>query len=235
MGTQIADIAGGSLHGVVGILAAVNYRAQSGEGQHVDVSMTDAAFSMNLLYGTDYLASRREPEPEAELLNGGSFYDYYETADGRYMSVGSLEPHFFQRLCMTLGGEALCSEGAKQDPARQRAFKARLAEIFKGKTFREWCEIFADQDACVEPVLKFSEACRNEQIQHRGMVVPVPTEAGAQVEQIAHPIKMSRCKPVYRFAGGRLGAHNREVLEETGLDDSARERLLASGAMGRSR
>jgi alpha-methylacyl-CoA racemase len=232
MGTQIADIACGSLHGVVGILAAVNHRHITGQGQYVDISMTDAAFSLNVMYGTDYLAAGIEPAPGKEMINGGSFYDYYETADGRYISVGSLEPQFFERLCMTLGGQELLSQGAKQDPARQTAFKQTLDGIFKTKTLAEWQSIFADKDACVEPVLKFSEACKHEQIRERGMVVSVPHANDSTIEQIAHPIKMSLCHPRYDHAGVKLGAHNEQVLDELGLDGAFKEALLASEAMG---
>ena len=235
MGTQIADIACGSLHGVIGVLAAVNHRHCTGEGQYVDISMTDAAFSLNIMYGTDYLASGAEPSPGKELLNGGSFYDYYETADGRHISVGSLEPHFFERLCTTLGGEELLSQGSKQDPARQRAFKQTLQGIIKEKTLKEWSEIFADKDACVEPVLKFSEACRNEQVQAREMLVSVPSGNGSNLKQIAHPIKMSNSEPKYQYAGVRLGEHNREILDELAISTELKEALLGSEAMGRGK
>jgi crotonobetainyl-CoA:carnitine CoA-transferase CaiB-like acyl-CoA transferase len=232
MGTQIADIACGSLHGVVGILAAVNHRHVTGEGQYVDISMTDAAFSLNAMYGTDYLAAGIEPCQGKEMINGGSFYDYYETSDGRYLSVGSLEPHFFERLCITLGGEELLSQGAKQDPARQRAFKYRLEGIFKEKSLAEWESIFSDADACVEPVLKFSEACKHEQIKERGMVVSVPYPDGSTVDQIAHPIKMSLSKPIYKHVGVKLGEHNDQILDELNIEEALREALISSRGMG---
>lgn len=232
MGTQIADIACGSLHGVVGILAAVNHRHATGQGQHVDISMTDAAFSLNVMCGADYLATGLEPGPGQSLLNGGSFYDYYETADGRYISVGSLEPQFFQRLCLTLGGEELLQLATKQDASSQKAFKQSLEERFKQKSLAHWQSIFSDKDACVEPVLKFSEACHNEQIKARGMVVAVPISSDQAIDQIANPIKMSTCEPRYDYAGVRLGEHNSEVLDELGIDPGLREALLASNAMG---
>ncbi|MEH6570424.1 MAG: CaiB/BaiF CoA-transferase family protein [Halioglobus sp.] len=232
MGTQIADIAGGSLHGVVGILAAVNHRHVTGEGQYIDVSMTDASFSLNVMHGTDCLAAELEPTPGKEILNGGSFYDYYETAEGRYFSVGSLEPQFFERLCLILGGEELLKQGVKQDPARQKAFKKTLEAIFKTKTMAQWQTIFSDHDACVEPVLQFSEACKHEQIQEREMVVSVPHSNGSSVEQIAHPIKMSASKPMYRHVGVKLGEHNEQILDELNVDAEKREALLSSRGMG---
>ena len=231
MGTQVADIACGSLHGVVGILAAVNHRHVTGDGQYVDISMTDAAFSLNVMYGSDYLAAGIEPSAGKEMINGGSFYDYYETSDGRYISVGSLEPQFFERLCITLGGEALLSQGAKQDPARQAAFKQTLEGVFKTKTLAQWQTIFSDQDACVEPVLRFSEACKHEQIRARDMVVSVPYADGSTVDQIAHPIKMSLSKPIYKHVGVKLGEHNEQILDEMNIDGSLRDTLLSSRGM----
>jgi crotonobetainyl-CoA:carnitine CoA-transferase CaiB-like acyl-CoA transferase len=232
MGTQVADIACGSLHGVVGILAAVNHRHITGDGQYVDISMTDAAFSLNVMFGSDYLAAGIEPAAGKEVINGGSFYDYYETSDGRYLSVGSLEPQFFERLCMTLGGMQLLNQGVRQDPASQRVFKQTLQRIFKSKTLEHWRSVFADKDACVEPVLKFSEAASNPQIRQREMVVAVPHSNGSMIDQIAHPIKMSRCEPRYQFTGVKLGEHNSQILDELEITDTLRQALIESKAMG---
>jgi len=111
LGMQVADVAGGSLHGVIGLLAAVIARQQSGQGTHLDVSMTDCAFSLNAMAGAGYLACGEEPEWEDQMLNGGSFYDYYRSRDGRWMSVGSLEPGFMQQLCTVLGRPELAAQG----------------------------------------------------------------------------------------------------------------------------
>ena len=99
-GTQLADIAGGSHHGVIGLLSAVIQRqgrnAGDRRGQHVDVSMADAAFGLNCMYGATALFSGISPSPGKEVLNGGNpCYAFYETADGRYLSVGALEPQTF--------------------------------------------------------------------------------------------------------------------------------------------
>jgi crotonobetainyl-CoA:carnitine CoA-transferase CaiB-like acyl-CoA transferase len=129
-------------------------------------------------------------------------------------------------------GADLLAQGAKQDPARQRAFKHSLEDLFRTKTLKEWQSIFADKDACVEPVLKFSEACQHEQIRERGMVVSVPLSNGSTVEQIAHPIKMSRSEPMYRHVGVKLGEHNDEILEEIGSCVEGRDAISATRAMG---
>ena len=232
MGIQIADIAGGSLHSVIGILAAVNHRAVTGEGQHVDVSMTDTAFSLNALFGCNYLAANEEPRSGEMQLNGGSFYDYYETADERYMSVGGIEPHFFRALCITLGGEELLALGMRQDRDSIQQFRAELERRFKQKTQAQWCEFFADKDACVEPVLSFAEATENEQLVARGMITEVPTPASGSQRQIASPIKFSASRARYHFSGVQLGAHSGEVLAGLGMSETDIERLAASGVLG---
>ncbi len=232
MGVPIADLAGGSLHSVIGILAAVNHRTVSGEGQHVDISMTDAAFSLNVLFGCNYLAANEEPHSGEMLLNGGSFYDYYETSDGRYMSVGSLEPHFFRVLCLTLGGEALLVLGRRQEKDSIRQFRAELERLFKQKTQAQWCEIFAEKDACVEPVLSFAEATENEQLVARGMMTDVPMPEGTVQRQISNPIKFSAARARYDFSGVSPGEHNTEILSGLGMSEKDIKQLAASGVLG---
>ncbi len=88
LGVQVADVAGGSLHAVIAILAAVVERARSGLGQYIDISMTDCAVSLNNMAASAQLAANHNAEAESAALNGGSFYDYYRCADGRYLSIG---------------------------------------------------------------------------------------------------------------------------------------------------
>jgi crotonobetainyl-CoA:carnitine CoA-transferase CaiB-like acyl-CoA transferase len=135
-------------------------------------------------------------------------------------------------LCLALGGEELLRLGSKQDAISQKAFKVSLEKLFKQKSLADWQALFFDKDACVEPVLTFSEACENEQIKARGMVVSVPISADQAVDQIASPIKMSRCRPRYDYAGVALGEHNNQVLQELGVEKRLRDALQTSKAMG---
>ncbi|KZZ35035.1 CaiB/BaiF CoA-transferase family protein, partial [Oleiphilus sp. HI0117] len=112
--TQVADIAGGSHHAVMAILAAVIERASTGKGQHLDISMSDAALALNTMFGANALVSGKDPACGEEMLNGGLFYDYYQTADGKYISVGSLEPNFAMVLLSTLGLTAYQNKIADQ-------------------------------------------------------------------------------------------------------------------------
>jgi alpha-methylacyl-CoA racemase len=217
LGVQVADIAGGSLHSVVGILAAVYHREKTGEGQFIDISMTDASFSLNALYGSGYLAHGVEPQPENLTLNGGEFYDYYETKDGRFFSVGSLEPPFRKMLCESLGAVELIGIAFSEKQEDKVKFKEEVATRFLTKDFHEWLEIFNDEfDGCVEPVLTFAEATEHPQIKAREMIVEVPNENGTMQKQIAFPIKFSTNPAVYRQSGGQVGENNEAILREYG-------------------
>ncbi|MFE8073235.1 CaiB/BaiF CoA-transferase family protein [Marinobacteraceae bacterium S3BR75-40.1] len=213
LGIQVADVAGGSHHAVMGILAAVIHRQNTGEGQLVDVSMTDAAFSLNAMSGAAWLGAGKEPQPEGEMLNGGAFYDYYRTADDRWLSVGSLEPQFMQRLCQVIGKPELAPLGMSQEPAKQAQLKQSLAESIAEKPLEEWQRIFAEQDACVEPVLTLSEASVHPQIQAREMVIEVARPDGSSQRQIGHPIKFGKTPCESRYIGKALGEDNAAFLK----------------------
>lgn len=225
LGMQVADIAGGSLHGVIGLLAAVIARQQTGQGTHVDVSMTDCAFSLNAMAGAGYLACEDEPGREDQMLNGGSFYDYYRTRDGRWMSVGSLEPAFMQALCAALGRPELAAQGLSAKPEQQLALKEALRVEFEKHDFAQLCELFAGVDACVEPVLSLSEAVHHPQLQARELVTQVPRAEGTAQAQMACPLKFSEALPAPRHVGAALGQHTDEVLRELGFSPLKIENL----------
>ena len=216
LGMQVADIAGGSLHGVIGLLAAVISRQQTGQGQHLDVSMTDCVFSLNAMAGAGYLACGEEPGREEQMLNGGSFYDYYRSRDGRWFSVGSLEPAFMKQLCAALGLEELETLGLSPEPALQQALKNALRIEFETHDFAELCALFATLDACVEPVLSLSEAVRHPQLKARALVTEVPRGDGTTQAQMACPLKFSQGLPEPRHIGAAIGQHTDQVLEELG-------------------
>jgi crotonobetainyl-CoA:carnitine CoA-transferase CaiB-like acyl-CoA transferase len=214
---QVADVAGGSLHGVIGLLAAVIARQQTGQGQHLDVSMTDCAVSLNALAGAGYLACGVEPGPENQVLNGGSFYDYYRSRDGRWLSVGSLEPTFMKQLCTALGLEALAGLGLSPQPAHQKQLKDALKVEFEKHDFAELRALFAELDACVEPVLSLGEALSHPQLQARELVTDVPRGDGSSQAQMACPLKFSDGLPEPKHIGATLGQHTDQVLGELGF------------------
>lgn len=232
LGVQLADIAGGSLHGVMGLLAAVIQRQVTGEGQHVDVSMTDCAFSLHGMAGAGYLGAGVEPDMENQALNGGSFYDYYRTRDGRWFSVGSLEPQFMQQFCAAIGRPDLAARGLSPKPEDQRELKRAIEIEFEKRDFAEWSEVFAALDACVEPMLPLSEAVRHPQIEARGLVTEVPRDGLPAQRQIACPIKFSGGLPAPRHVGAAVGAHTAEVLAELGYTTEQITSLKAGKVTG---
>ena len=219
MNFQIADIAVGSMNSVIGILAAVNYRKNTGKGQYIDVAMMDGCVPFNSLDGAGFLVFGKEPKREGERLNGGCIYDFYETKDGEYLSVGSLEPQFWSRFCTAIGREDLI-EGTVYPPNIDEV-KAEIRGILKTKTRDEWVEVFSHYDACVQPVLNLKEALlEDEQVKEREMVVDVklPLHEDVSVKQLATAVKLSECPCEYKFAGYPTGYHTKEVIEQLGMD-----------------
>lgn len=232
LGVQLADVAGGSHHAVMGILAAVVSRQQTGKGQYVDVSMTDAAFAMNGMSGAGYLAGNVEPKVEEGVLNGGSFYDYYETADGRYFAVGGLEPAFMKTLCEVLDRPDLTNVGLSQKNDDQQQFKVFLKETFLQRTYADWTSIFEQVDACVEPVLNMAESAQHPQIEARNMVIDVARADGTLQRQIGHPIKFSDTVCQTTSIGCKLGAHTDDVLLEAGFSKETLEHYRSQKLFG---
>lgn len=223
---QIADLLGGALTPVMGILAALLDARASGRGRHVDVSMTDAVLAHAVIPLLETLAQGRTPSPGSGMLAGGlPCYGYYRTRDGRYMAVAALERKFWDRLCAILGCEELKSAHLAQGEAG-RAIKARLAAIFAGRNQAEWTALFEQQDCCVSPVLRMDEALTNEQFGARGMV---HDEDG--LKQFALPLRFSEFEFTPARPAPQPGAHTEEVLREAGYESSDIERLRRDGVI----
>ena len=253
MGIQIADIASGSNNAVIGILAAVVSRAENGEGQYIDISMTDGVMALNAMAGAAYLAGGESPGREENWLNGGSLYDFYETKDGGYLSIGSLEPQFFKTLCEVISRPDLVSGGVMPKPQDFERVREEIRAIVRTRTRAEWEAIFLKVDACVEPVLSLAEALEGELARGREMVVDVPLRAAAgsgdvfqgsdsdpttgtgtdvpctKVRQLANPVKFSSTPVFYGFAGVKTGTHNREVLMSLDYTEAQIAEFAATG------
>jgi alpha-methylacyl-CoA racemase len=145
---QVADLAAGALGAVTQVLAALVERARTGAGRHVVVSMTHRSH--------DLVAHRLGGEPVPRMLTGGlACYRIYDCADGRQLTVGALEPKFFERLCELVGRGDLAE---RQYDTGQDALAAELAAVFRTRTLADWLEHFGDEDVCVGPVSKREEA-----------------------------------------------------------------------------
>jgi crotonobetainyl-CoA:carnitine CoA-transferase CaiB-like acyl-CoA transferase len=225
-GVQVADVGGGSLGAVTGILAAVIHRQVTGEGQMVDISMFDMSIAWHSHVVSSYLVGGTVPDYESWNLNGGGFYDCYETADGRYLSVGSLEPQFWQGFCTAIERPELIELGFAAVPGQMGDLKAEIAAVIEEKELAEWTAVFDQYDVCVEPVLTVPEMLGHSQTQARGMVVEVMQGNGRSQQQIASPYKFSRSQPEYKHTGVQTGSHSQEVLRELGYTEREIEALL---------
>jgi len=197
-GVQIADLAGGAMQAVVGVLLALAARAQTGQGQAVDVSMTEGvAWMLPVALGL-WAATGGPPARGDGVLTGRyACYHVYEAADGRSIAVGALEPKFWEALCRALGCEGLIAEQFAESPRREEII-AELARIFRTRTAEKWFEILKPADCCVTPVRNAAE---------------VAAQFGlARGESIIAP-KLSDTPGQLGGAAPRLGEHTAEVLE----------------------
>ncbi len=232
VGVQIADVGGGSLGAMIGLLAAVIQRQHGGLGQRVDISMLDMIIAWQSHIMSEYLVGGQIPERENMPLNGGRVYDFYETSDGRFLSVGSLEPKFWQGFCETIGRADLIMQGYNQDPAAQRGLRLEIGDELGKRPLAEWVDLFAAVDVCVEPLLTVPEAINHPQTQARQMIVDVPKPNGGSQKQVGSPIKFSAGQPTYKHIGVPLGAHTDEVLGEIGYAPNQIDELRADGVLG---
>lgn len=231
LGIQVADVGGGAFGALVGLLAAVVHRDATGCGQFVDVSMFDlmVAWQAHLISHT--LVAGETPEAESMALNGGRAYDLYETADGRWLSVGSLEPKFWEGFCAAIGRPDLVAPGLGLDEAEQARVKAEVRAAIAARPLAEWAAVFAPLDVCVEPALTVPEMLAHPQTAARGLVVDVPRPGGGAQRQVASPFRFSGGAAEYRHTGAALGAHTSEVLRAAGYNEAEIEALRSANAI----
>jgi alpha-methylacyl-CoA racemase len=226
---QIADLGGGALMAAFGILAALRERDGSGEGQMVDVSMSDGALSWLAMVAATYFADGTVPR-RGDLPLAGSLVCYrpYECADG-WVTLGALEPKFWQAWCRGVEREDLV---AKQFERPGSTAHGEVREIFKGRTRAEWEQFARRHDCCLEPLLELDEALESELVREREMVVELE-QPGAErtVRQLGVPVKLGRTPGEHgRLPGPALGEHTEEALLAAGYSEAEVAELLRSGA-----
>ena len=209
-GVQIADMAGGAMWGAMGILAALIERGRTGEGTHLDISMTEGALALLASEFGIIDAEPAVPTRGTGLLNGGAArYGVYRTSDGRYMSVGALEPQFLNRLAAAAGLEL------SRGPDSDADLRDQLTRIIALRTRDEWESILADYDCCCEPVLELDEVAAHPLHRERGLFFEIGDSGSPGSLQVRTPLGM----PDGRRPGPALGEHNDEVFREYGVQD----------------
>jgi alpha-methylacyl-CoA racemase len=205
-GDPVCDLAG-SFHTLFGLLTALYHRERTGEGQAVDISITDSSLMLSGLWLSMGLGAQQFPTWEGTLLNGGSFYGYDKTSDGKYLSVGGLEPKFLRGFLEAIEALDLLT-GDMTRPDYLMRMRIEIQARIQLKTLETWLEIFSKLDVCVEPVLSMDQVIRHPHFQARHMFVDVPAGYGGQQKQLASPLKFSSFQPIYRFVGAAKGADN---------------------------
>ena len=197
----------------VGILAALHERERSGEGQVVDISMTDGALSWLAMVVARYFAEQKVPRRgEPELAGGIACYFPYETKDEKWVSLGALEPKFWQNWCNGAGRPDLIE---KQFEHPDSEAGAEIAAVFRERTRDEWTAFAGEHDCCLEPILDLDEVLDSELVRARGMVVELDQPGIGPVKQVGAPIKLSRtpADTTRRRAGARR-RHGRRAARD---------------------
>ena len=222
----VGDFGGGGMLLVTGVLGGLLEAAQSGQGQVIDVAMVDGtAQLMWMMQGFQQIGAWNAEEREANLLDGAAhFYDTYECADGKYVAIGAIEPQFYAELLAR--AEVTDPEfQAQHDAAQWPELKQKLGEVLKTKTRDEWDALMAGSDACFAPVLTMVEATAYSANTERSVYT--------DVEGLTHPApapRFSRTPSQIRHGTQALGADTVSVLEDSGMEASAIQALLETGA-----
>ncbi len=231
-GAQFADIAGGALMAVIGILAALAGRTATGAGRVVDVSMLDGTLALLPLLATLVANGEHEPAPGDGWLAGAlPCYNVYETADGRYVTLAALEPKFWEEFCQRIERPDLIPHHLPADADdRQQTYDA-LAAIFRTRTRDEWMALLAGADVCLGPVNTLAEALEDPQVRARGIFAPA--NYGVEGEGIA--LRTAPALSDAPFATRRglpaLGEHTAEALTSAGYTEAEIAALAAEGAI----
>jgi alpha-methylacyl-CoA racemase len=204
---QAADVAGGSLAALTGLLTAIIHRRATGEGTYVDVAMTDGLFPLMFISAAGVLLSGEEDRPGGGLLTGRfPCYQIYRAKGGRYVTLGALEPHFWVNFCQALERDDLISR--QFDP---EAIKA-VAKIIEGHDEKYWFDFAKRVDCCLEVVLKLEEALDSPYHQHRPNLERIQEASGRPGLQLHLPFRLRGYDEPRGFPSPRLGEHNPDVL-----------------------
>ncbi len=217
-GFQIADIAGGGLYGVIGILLALVAREKTGRGQYIDISMTDGSASLlSLALSISQALGQTMRRSDTLLSHRYACYNVYETADQRYISIGAVENRFWKNLCDYFGVPEFTA--LQYDDARRHELIEFMKNRFKQKTLTEWEKELAPLDICWGPVKTFEEALASCLFKDREMVVEMTEKDGKKLVVLGTPVKMSRTPGAVRTLPPDFGEHTRQVLKDFGYTD----------------
>jgi len=226
---QVSDILGG-IYAALAIAAALYRREKTGKGDFIDISLMDVAVASMIMPLSFYFAGA-STEKGASLLSGGApFYNVYETADGKFISIAALEQKFWIELCTLLRLEKY-SDQQLASPNVTRQIHQELAEFFRQKNRDEWLRILNEHEIPCAPVYDVSEVPLDPHVRARKMIFEIGTEEFGKLNQLATPIRMFHNPLNVRSAPPKLGQHTLEILRGLGYSTKDVERLRTEGAI----
>ncbi len=229
----VGDSAGGTLHAVIGILVALMGRQQTGQGQYVDVSMTDGVISMLGLLSVWHFMSGMIPQRGTIYGAATAYpqYTVYKTKDGSYLAIGCLEPHFWANLCKELGKEEFIPAPMELGENSEQ-MRAGMQQILLTKTSDEWFTRLASKNIPISKVPAINEVFADPQVLARKMLLELDHPTLGKVNQVGIPIKFSETPGEVRSFAPFLGQHTDEMLGELGYSNEERQQLREQGIIG---
>ena len=222
----VGDFGGGGMLLAFGLVCGILEARGSGKGQVIDSAMVDGAASLMAMFFSMQAVGAMNHERASNMLDGGAhFYDTYETSDGKYISLGSIEPQFYALLLEKAGLDADVF-GSQMDKSRWADYKSELTVVFKTKTRDEWCGIMEGTDICFAPVLSLDEVAHHPHNSHRDTFVELEG-----VTQPAPSPRFDRTVPELTHAARKPGEDSREGLSAAGFSDMEIESLIENGAV----
>lgn len=217
---QIADVAGGSLFAVIGMLLALFHRSRSGKGQLCDIAMMDGALSLLSYTVGEWCGKGSVPETGREFLTGGfAMYNTYRCGDGKYVGLGAIEGKFWSGFCKKIGRDDLIN--SQFDIAKQEEMISDINSIMLWKSRDQWVEFFAGSDICFTPVLDLDEVAEHEQVKAREMLIKIMNFRGSGEELVVtgNPVKLSDtpCEIILEFPD--TGGDAVKILTDAGYTE----------------
>jgi len=231
-GAIIADFAAGGMSAAIGILAALMARERTGRGQFVDMSMTDAVVELTSIQISPYLYNRMVPKKGETMFTGHyPWYNVYQTKDGKYISIGALEPWFYANLCELLGCQHFLEHQFAEGEKREEILNY-FRETFLTKTRDEWVALLRQKDTCVAPVYDIDEVESDPQLIARRMIIESDHPTLGRVKQVGSMHKLSDSPVEVRNWSTRFGQHTEEILLELGYDKTRIKELFEAEVIG---
>ena len=227
----VADFGGGGLLLAFAVLLAVQARERSGRGQDIDLAMSDGVTSLLSMQLSRMFNVGKPPPPRGEHPLGGGrcFYNVYQCADGKWISVGAIEAYFFEALCRGLGHEEFIPH--QHDDDRQREMMDAFAATFATRPRDEWFALLGEADACLTPVLDLDEMAADPHVRERGLVETIEDPIAGVVEQVGVAPRLLGTPGEVRTPSARLGEHTDAVLASLGLEAARIAELRERGVV----